>query len=83
MQPLQIKDRAIKFIQHRQAAKSQNKKRVGDCVNKSKNCVECGDHVPVYQKFYCEKCWGEALNAKLEADDARENISNQDKRNKN
>ena len=32
------------------------------CVQK---CVECGDHVPAYQKYLCEECWKEALNEKL------------------
>lgn len=37
-------------------------------VNK-KTCVECGDHVPVYMNYLCEKCWREALNEKLKQED--------------
>jgi rRNA maturation endonuclease Nob1 len=39
-----------------------------------KLCVECGDHVPVYQNFFCESCWKKVLRAKLEAEDADETI---------
>lgn len=59
------------------------KAKAGDFVNKSKFCVECGDHVPAYQKFYCEECWEKALKAKLEEDDAKETVDNQIARNKN
>jgi DNA-directed RNA polymerase subunit RPC12/RpoP len=32
-------------------------------------CVECGDHVPSYQKYLCEECWKQALNEKLREED--------------
>lgn len=34
-------------------------------MTKQKKCVECGDDVPAYQNYLCEKCWKEALNEKL------------------
>lgn len=45
-------------------------------------CVECGSHVPSYQKFLCEDCWKETLNKDFkgnkrtkEADKSGENRS--------
>jgi NMD protein affecting ribosome stability and mRNA decay len=35
-------------------------------MEKSKKCVECGDHVPAYLNFLCEECWKKALNEKLD-----------------
>lgn len=37
-----------------------------------KKCVECGDHVPAYLNYLCEKCWKIALNEKLEQEDKNE-----------
>lgn len=34
-------------------------------------CVECGSHVPPYQKFLCEDCWKIALNEKLKEEDEK------------
>jgi NMD protein affecting ribosome stability and mRNA decay len=47
------------------------KKRIerGIVMNKSKTCVECGDHVPPYLNYLCESCWEKALNAKLKEED--------------
>jgi membrane protease subunit (stomatin/prohibitin family) len=76
MQTLQNAIAAIKYFQHRQNTKSQNrKKKAGDWMKKlsrSSKCVECGGHVPPYQKYLCEKCWQEALNAKIKAEDRDE-----------
>lgn len=85
MQILQNTIATIKHFQHRQAAKSQGqtkKEGVGVVMlklNKNK-CVECGGHVPAYLNYLCEDCWRDALNAKLEAEDAAEFIE-QAKRN--
>lgn len=40
-------------------------------MNRASKCVDCGGHVPPYQKFYCEECWKKALNAKLLEDDKK------------
>jgi hypothetical protein len=79
MQLLQNAIRAIKYFQHGQATESQKTIERGDWM-KASNCVECGGHVPAYLNFLCEDCWREALNAKLEAEDAAEFIE-QAKRN--
>jgi len=39
---------------------------------KANKCVECGGHVPIYQKFLCEECWKEALTQKLLEEDKKE-----------
>jgi hypothetical protein len=31
----------------------------------AKACVECGDQIPVYQKYFCEKCFEEMLKVKI------------------
>jgi hypothetical protein len=49
-------------------------------MNRAKNCVECGDHVPAYQKFYCESCWKKALNEKLNADEKKGEKHEQNRR---
>lgn len=42
---------------------------MGQIINSiGKQCLDCGDHVPVYQNYYCEKCWQGHLNTKLEED---------------
>lgn len=66
------KIRTIKFQHRRNYTNAKNQMREGDWMKKkfdSKKCVECGDHVPTYQNYLCEKCWAEALNVKLEAED--------------
>lgn len=83
MQILQNTIAAIKYFQHHRSntnGQTKNKKE-GDLMGSIK-CVECGDHVPAYLNYLCEDCWREALNAKLEAEDAAEFIE-QAKRNQN
>ncbi|CEG25980.1 hypothetical protein BN1002_00818 [Bacillus sp. B-jedd] len=41
---------------------------------KADKCVECGGHVPIYQKFLCEDCWTTALNQKLLEEDEKESV---------
>ena len=31
-------------------------------------CVECKEPIPIYQKYYCEKCFEEALKDKVKKD---------------
>lgn len=62
--------RTIKYFQHRPTAKKQGEKekeKEGDDM-KAKKCVECGDHVPAYQNFLCEKCWEIAFKEKIRED---------------
>lgn len=61
--------RTIKYFQRRNDTESQEKeKREGDGM-KTKDCVECGAHVPEYLNFYCEACWKKAWNEKLKEND--------------
>jgi hypothetical protein len=46
-------------------------------MNRAKNCIECGSHVPAYQKFYCEECWAKALNEKLNEDEKKEGVKHE------
>lgn len=40
-------------------------------------CVECKADVPAYLNYMCEKCWGEALTEKIQADEFKKRDSDQ------
>lgn len=84
MQTLQNAIAAIKYFQPRKDTNAKTKAEVVGMKKKfdHKKCIECGDHVPAYQNFYCEKCWRDALNAKLEADEHAAAVKKSDQRGK-